>query len=323
MAADRLRIRSAWQQYAPRLGAMTRAFLPPERRRWPALAFAAACPALLPATAEAYTAADDRIFPATVLLPQPAPTDAVYVTPSTRPVPGGDATNLTGTFDELLTERLGVGVEEGYNWIGRNDASTLVGWQNLLAYIKYEAILDPPHEFLASIGAAHEFGGTGTNRVGASQTGATLVPTMFFAKGFGDLPIGYFRPLAVQGFATYQLSSGPSRPDNVLTGLAIEYSIPYLQSKVTAFDLPDVLRGMTPLVETLVVTPTRNRAGTTTSAVVAPGVAYSGQGWEFAIEARVPANHAAGTGVGVLAQFTVSLDYFFPDSIGKPIFAGR
>jgi hypothetical protein len=199
----------------------------------------------------------------------------------------------------------------------------LDGWQNLLAYVKYEAILDPEHEFLASIGAAHEFGGTGTNRVGAPSTGATLVPTMFFAKGFGDLPIGYFRPLAMQGFATYQLSSGPSRPDNVLTGLAIEYSIPYLQSKVRAFDLPDVLRGMTPLVETLVVTPTRNRGGTTTAAIVAPGVAYSGQGWEFAIEARVPANHAAGTGVGVLAQFTLSLDYFFPDTIGKPIFAGR
>jgi hypothetical protein len=323
MAAECLRIRSAWQHYAPRLGMMARAFLLPERRRWPALAFAAACPALLPVTAEAYTAADDRIFPATVLLPQPAPTDAVYVTPSTRPVPGGDATNLTGTLDKTLIERLGVGIQDGYNWIGRNNASTLDGWQNLLAYVKYEAILDPEHEFLASIGAAHEFGGTGTNRVGAPSTGATLVPTMFFAKGFGDLPIGYFRPLAMQGFATYQLSSGPSRPDNILTGLAIEYSIPYLQSKVRAFDLPDVLRGMTPLVETLVVTPTRNRGGTTTAAVVAPGVAYSGQGWEFAIEARVPANHAAGTGVGVLAQFTLSFDYFFPDTIGKPIFAGR
>ncbi len=287
-----------------------------------ALASAAACPVLLPATVAAYTAAGDRIFPATILLPQAAPTDALYVTPSTQPVSGGNATNLTVTLDKLLTERLGIGIQDGYNWIGRSNASTLVGWQNLLAYVKYEAILDPPHEFLFSVGTAHEFGSTGTRRVGA-QNGATLVPTTFFAKGLGDLPIGYLRPLAVQGFATYQLSAAPARPDNVLAGLAIEYSIPYLQSKVRALDLPDLVRGMTPIVETLVVAPTRNRGGATTAVIVAPGIAYSGEGWQFGIEARVPANRAAGTGAGVLAQFTVSLDYFFPDSIGKPLFSWR
>lgn len=288
-----------------------------------AFAFAAAFLVLLPATAVAYTAVGDRVFPATILLPQAAPGDALYVTPSTLPVPGGNATNLTATLDKTLTERLGIGIQDGYNWIGRDNASTLAGWQNLLAYVKYEAILDPPHEFLFSIGTAHEFGGTGTHRVGAPDNGATLVPTTFFAKGLGDLPIGYFRPLGLQGFATYQLSSGAPRPDNFLAGLAVEYSIPYLQSKVRAFDLPDLLRGMTPIVETLVVTPTRNRVGSTTAVIVAPGVAYSGQGWQFAIEARVPANSAAGSGVGVLAQFSLSLDYFFPDSIGRPLLTGR
>ena len=288
-----------------------------------AFAFAAAFLVLLPVAAAAYTAVGDRVFPATILLPQAAPGDDLYVTPSTLPVPGGNATNLTATLDKLLTERLGIGLQDGYNWIGRDNASTLVGWQNLLAYVKYEAILDPPHEFLFSIGAAHEFSGTGTRRVGAPENGATLVPTTFFAKGLGDLPIGYFRPLGLQGFATYQLSSGAPRPDNVLAGLAVEYSIPYLQSKVRAFDLPDLLRGMTPIVETLVVAPTRNRGGSTTAVIVAPGVAYSGQGWQFAIEARVPANSAAGSGVGFLAQFSLSLDYFFPDSIGRPLLTGR
>ena len=67
-----------------------------------------------------------------------------------------------------------------------------------------------------------------------------------------------------------------------MTGIAVEYSIPYLQSKVRAFDLPDVLRGMTPLVETFVVTTaTRNRGGNRTSAIFGPGFNYSGEGWEF------------------------------------------
>ena len=105
-----------------------------------ALACAAVVFALLPAAAAAYTAAGDRIFPATILLPQPAPTDSLYVTPSTRPVAGANATNLTVTLDKTLTERLGIGFQDGYNWIGRRGASTLDGWQNLFAYVKYEAI---------------------------------------------------------------------------------------------------------------------------------------------------------------------------------------
>src|SRR5215831_1292692 len=108
-----------------------------------ALAFAAACALLAPAAAVAYTAVGDRVFPATIVLPQAAPGDALYVTPSTRPVPGGDFTNLTATLDKTLTERFGIGIQDGYNWIGRKDASTLVGWQNLMAYVKYETILDP------------------------------------------------------------------------------------------------------------------------------------------------------------------------------------
>ncbi len=315
-----MHIRSA-ARHIPLLPArITRTLLLSEYWRRFALVCAGICPVLLPATVAAYTAVGDRVFPATILLPQAAPGDTLYVTPSSVPVSGGNATNLTVTLDKLLTERLGIGIQDGYNWIGRNNASTLDGWQNLLAYVKYEAVLDPPHEFLFSFGAAHEFGGTGTRRIGAPSNGGTLVPTTFFAKGLGDLPIGYLRPLALQGFATYRIASG-SAPDNFLGGLAVEYSIPYLQSKVQAFDLPDLVRGLTPIVETLVITPTRNRGGATTAVIVAPGIAYSGEGWQFGIEARVPANRAAGTGAGILAQFSLSLDYFFPDSIGKPLFS--
>jgi hypothetical protein len=54
------------------------------------IAFAAACALLLPAAAAAYTVVRDRVFPATVPLPQAAPGDALYVTPSTRPLRGSD-----------------------------------------------------------------------------------------------------------------------------------------------------------------------------------------------------------------------------------------
>ena len=57
------------------------------------------CALLAPVAAVAYTAVGDRVFPATVLLAQAAPGDALYMTPSTRPVPG-DCTNLTTTLDK-------------------------------------------------------------------------------------------------------------------------------------------------------------------------------------------------------------------------------
>jgi len=37
----------------------------------------------------------------------------------------------------------------------------------------------------------------------------------------------------------------------------------------------------------------------------------------------VPAGRGAGTGLGVAAQFNLSLDSFFRDTIGKPLFSGR
>jgi hypothetical protein len=92
---------------------------------------------------------------------------------------------------------------------------------------------------------------------------------------------------------------------------------------VRSFDLPDILQAMTPLVETFVTTATRNRGGNRTSAAFGPGFDYAGEGWEFLMEAIIPAGRPTGRGVGVAAQFNLSLDYFFPDTIGRPLFSGR
>ena len=294
----------------------------PRRRGAGALALAAALLASSPHLASAYVAAGDRTFPAMILLPQLAPADQLYVTPTTQPMSEGRSTDVAFNFAKTLTERLGVRFEEDYTWLGRNGASTLTGWQNLNIVTQYLAILEPAHEALLTVGVAREWGGTGARRVGASPKGATA-PTVYFGKGLGDLDLGYLRPFAVTGSIGYQFADAPPRPDNLLTSIAIEYSIPYLQSKVRSFDMPDILRGMTPLVETFVTTATRNRGGDRTSVVFGPGVNYAGEGWEFIIEALVPAGLPAGRGLGVAAQFNLSLDYFFPDSIGKPIFSGR
>ena len=277
---------------------------------------------LAPEAAHAYTAAGDRIFVGTLILPQIAPSDAFWSTLSNQPMSQGQSTQLTGTWSKMITERFGINVADGVNWQG--DSS---GAQNLVAELQYEAVLDPPHEFLMSFGLDQEIGGTGNPQVGSFQQSATQ-PSVTFGKGFGDLPIGYLRPLAVTGFAGFQFAEGnrpntaAGRPNVVNLGLSVQYSIPYLVSKVANPDLPPVLRGMTPIVEVLLSTPAGSRYGQSTTLVVAPGLSFSqGSGWEFAAEALIPATRATGTGAGVIAQLVVQLDYLLPSSLlGRPLF---
>jgi hypothetical protein len=274
------------------------------------------------AGAQAYTAAGDRLFPATVLLPQIAPSDEAYVTTSTQPTSAGRATSLSSFYDKSITERWGIGVEEGYGWLDRRRGSTVSGWHNAEVTLRYLAVLDQPHEFVLSVGVDQEFGNTGAIRAGADRHGATT-PTVYLGKGLGDLDIGYLRPLAIAATFGYQASNGNPRPDQVQSGVALQYSIPYLESKVESLQLPEFMRSMTPLVEYFYTTPSTPSHGQSTTATVAPGFSFAGDGWEFTIEALVPATHATGTGPGVTAQLHLSLDFLLPGSLGKPLFSGR
>jgi hypothetical protein len=276
----------------------------------------------------AYTAAGDRLFPATLLLPQIAPGDELYTTFSTLPQVGGSpgapsrVFDFTATYMKTITDRLGIVIEETYTRIDALRFGGANGWQNLDGELKFLAINDRSREFLLTLGLDREFGGTGAARVGASPSGATT-PRVYFGKGLGDLDIGYLRPLAISGFAGLQIADNAPRPDIVTSGFVIEYSIPYLQSKVQSFDLPDWMRGMVPMTEILFTAPVGTSYGARTTALIAPGVSYSGEGWELGVEALVPVTRATGKGVGVIAQLHLSLDFLFPDTIGKPLFSAR
>ncbi len=286
---------------------------------------AAALVVLSSAPAFAYTAAGDRVFPATILLPQNAPSDDFYITPSTQPFysgsePGGTdrLNNLSFTYDKTLTERLSVGLTEGWNQFQQAGAGNAYGFQNLETMVQYLAVLDPDHEFLLSVGADREWG-NGAQGIGASPSGATT-PAFYFGKGMGDLPVPALRPFAITGSMGYQLADQNTRPDLLVSGIAIEYSIPYLVAKVANPDLPDFVRALTPMVELLYTTPISSPRGATTVGTIAPGISYAGEGWELGAELLVPATRAAGNGVGFTAQLHLALDYLFPDTLGRPIF---
>ena len=293
-----------------------------------AVALLIASIALLPAPAHAFVAAGDRVFPGTLILPQIAPTDEAYIQGAnpfsgTTPVPRNvRRTDAIWFFGKTLTEDFGIRFRDAYTRLDRAGSSSY-GWQTLTANAQYEAVLDGPHEFLFSVGVDRQFGGTGAGGVqrrGFSGVGATT-PSIYFGKGLGDLDIGYLRPLAIAGTFGYLIADRSPRPDVAMPGFAIEYSIPYLESKVRALDLPDLIRGLTPITELFLTTPGGQNHGSANTALIAPGVSYAGEGWQFGIEAIIPMTRATGRGLGVTAQFHVWLDYLFPNSIGRPVFS--
>lgn len=274
----------------------------------------------------AYTAAGDRVFPALGILPQIAPGDEFYAWAWTVPLAGGppgspnEATNLGAVLDKTITDDLGITINESWFRLDRVHAGSFDGFANLQTEVKYEPIDDQLHEFVMTLGLNREWGGTGALHIGAYPAGATE-PRVYFAKGLGDLDIGYLRPLAVEGFVGYQFADAAPRPNLVDTGFAVEYSIPYLQSKVQSLDLPGWVRGLTPITEALFTIPGGRSFGARTTALIAPGVSYGGQGWEFLIEALVPATNATAAGAEVRAQLHLSLDYLFSETIGRPLFS--
>ena len=286
--------------------------------RWWAAGLGAAC--LASTAAHAYTAAGDRQFPASLLLPQIAPSDEAYSTGSTLPTAGGRQSNLGLIYSKTLTERFGVEIEDGYNWVDQNGGPTRYGFQNVEVTLRYLAVIDREHEFLLTVGVDNEIGGTGDRRI-AGSTGATI-PQVYFGKGMGDFDIGYLRPLALTGVVGYAASHGGTRPDVLQAGLGVQYSLPYLQSKVESLDLPDLLRNVSLTIEYLYQTPTTPSHGQSTTGIVAPGFNYAGGGgaWELGVEALVPTTHAAGNGVGLIAHLHVAFDFLYPETFGTPLF---
>src|SRR5689334_10038154 len=114
--------------------------------------------AALPRGVAAYTAAGDRLFPATLQMPQISPGDEFYVWANTLPLRGGPpgaGTRQTATaavWAKTITDRLAIVVEENWTRLDRVRRGTWSAMQNLDTEIKYLAYLDQQREFLLTFG---------------------------------------------------------------------------------------------------------------------------------------------------------------------------
>jgi hypothetical protein len=198
--------------------------------------------------------------------------------------------------------------------------------------LKYVFFKSEQHEALLSVGLDWDVGGTGSKKVGA-ESFDTVTPTLFFGKGFGDLPdsVELAKPLALTGALGVAI---PSRRTNVIKtveddgsvsverevnptvfqwGFTVQYNLQYLQSYVRDIGLPRPLSRMIPIVEVAMETPLDGpRSGRHTTGTANPGIIWFGRYIQLGLEAVIPVNERSGKNVGVLGQVHFYLDDIWP-----------
>jgi hypothetical protein len=119
----------------------------------------------------------------------------------------------------------------------------------------------------------------------------------------------------------YAVSGRNGEPNAIEWAGAVEYSLLYLQNNVREQGFSNFVAHLTPIVEYSFSAPVTQGGGGGTG-TVNPGIIWSGQQEQFALEAVIPVNSASGGAVGVIAQMHFYIDDMFPTSLGRPIFGG-
>lgn len=188
---------------------------------------------------------------------------------------------------------------------------------------------------MLSVGVTRELARSGANGSNGAALGnddsGTTSPTIYFGKGFGDLPIAPLRPLALTGELSYGIADKGLKVDPTGTplnngnanawsgGLSLQYSLRYLSSQVKDYGLPDFVNKLTPVVELAWSSSATKPNQSQTQYLWGVGLNYTATTYAFGLEALVPGNSATGTHLGVIAQFHLYFDDLYPHSLGKPV----
>ena len=295
--------------------------------------------------AGAHGLAGKRFFPSTIAIDDPFVSDELTLPsilhikrPASGDEPATRETEISGELSKRITKFFGISLEGELAHLDPDNAPSRTGFGNLEVGLKWQALTSEAHEALLSFGVGWEVGGTGRKATEA-ESFDVVTPSIFFGKGFGDLPdsLWVLKPLALTGVTGLAIPTRSrtrtvtvdgdeveeeiERNPHVLKwGFALEYSLQYLTSYVRDVGLPEFLRRMIPLVEVELSTPLdRGQAGRTTG-TINPGIIWAGRFFQVGVEAVVPINERTGKNVGVRAMLHFFLDDLFPTSYGRPLF---
>ncbi|HLI20721.1 MAG TPA: hypothetical protein VKV32_06370 [Stellaceae bacterium] len=282
--------------------------------------------------AAAHGFAGQRFFPATIQTDDPFTADEMSLptlTLNPRAADGSRESDVGFDLSKRITRNTDFTIGDQWKYFHVPGAPGRYGWDALTTGQQYQLFINPDHEAMALAGLGETWAHTGrVNGAGAADF-TTLSPTLDFGKGFGDLPdwLTYARPLALTSnlsvdFPTKTESAGTSNPDNFNAGVALEYSLEYLEHHVKDVGLGAPFDRMIPLVEwTSTTNLNRMPNGSVTTGLIAPGLIWAGQYYQLGGELLLPyGNSAQGHGIGGVLQFHLYLDDIFPNTIGRPIF---
>src|SRR5438046_9814456 len=156
-----------------------------------------------------------RFFPPTLNVDDPCVADELSI-PTVSAFKNGDdpsarEIDISGEFSKRITENFGISIGETWTHLRPPGGPKASGFQNLETSFKYQFLRDAQHELAMSAGVVVEWGRTGAAQVGAERF-STITPTVFFGKGFGDLPdsAGWVRAFALTGQIGYAIPSSAS-----------------------------------------------------------------------------------------------------------------
>jgi hypothetical protein len=287
--------------------------------------------------AHAHGFAGDHMFISTLLIDDPNVADEASL-PTFSYLPQSDGTGAYGLgyeLDKRITENFGFAINNGYDWITQPGNKTANGWENLVVTLKYKPYVNDVHEFMLSVGVQRVLARTGANGTNGAVLGnddsSSTIPTIYFGKGFGDIPVPFLRPLALTGELGYQIADKKLKVDengapanNGISngwsgGLSLQYSMRYLSSQVKDYGLPDFVNKLTPVVELSWSSAASRPSQDTTQYLWGIGVNYTATTYAVGVEMLVPGNANTGSHLGVIAQFHLYFDDLLPHSLGKPI----
>ncbi len=166
----------------------------------------------------------NRFFPATLGIDDPGVNDELSFPTVSSFKTGDDPSfkqrDFSGEFSKRITEAFAISVGATYSHLSPPGGPTGMGasgFQNLETTFKYRVFKNPEHEFVMSVGLSVEWGGSGAQSVGADPFN-TYTPTVYFGKGFGDLPdtLSWIRPVAITGQIGYAI---PGRNSTTTFGI--------------------------------------------------------------------------------------------------------
>ena len=273
----------------------------------------------LPQASNAHGIVGERFFPATITSDDPFAADELALPTISL---GNHEEDYEFEYTKSIVRHFSVSFGGGYVDAHPPGDARATGWENLEITPTWQFVTDAESEFVLSAAFSFEIGGSGSKSV--ADTFTTYTPKILFGKGFGDLPdsMALLRPLAVTGVVGYAMPGTHLASKSVEWSGAVEYSLLYLQNNVRDQHLGAFAERLTPIVEFAFESPT-DRGGGGTTGTINPGLFWSGQYTQVAVEAVVPLNRDSGDTVGIKAQLHFYMDDIFPDSLGAPIIGER